>query len=244
MMIEAYQLFYRYIKYLTLSQMIEQIRVKYQFRDDFDFYYCLRDIKIWMKLIKDKEDITVTSEAKKLTKEVSTLLYKAANKLETLLARRDDFLGCLDPFKTEDLLYSKKQKLSYEELIENCSDASATLRNCSDSLPATRKGRPLNTYCMRCVNLLIEMFMGGSDLELICYKNDERYSGNFYHFMIDMIPILQELGININKIKHESLGRYAAELIPQRRKDKPYTGIIFQSQIDESDTANKTISTC
>lgn len=234
MMIEAYQLFYRYIEYLTLSAMIKQIRVTYCFRADFDFYVWLRDIKSWLKLIEEKEDLLIIGEAKDLIKKVSTSLSKSANLLKTFLERRDDFLGRFDPFQSENLLFSKKEKLSYEELLEICLDASATLMNYSDSLPAAEKGRPLNTYNKRCVNFLLMMFMDGTNLKPTCYRNehDELYHGSFYEFMIDMGLVLQELGITID-IEDESLGRYAAELIPQRRKDKPYRSSIFQSQIDE-----------
>lgn len=231
MIIKLNQFFYEYLGNLMLSIMIKQIKDKYDFKEDFNFYGWLRDLKSWSELYNEHEGLTVIREMKAQFTNLITASDALRDLVTSFLMRRDDFSKYL-PFQDEALRYSPKLGLTPEEFQDILVDFKVTWQTSLESLPAIGNGRPRETHNRRCVNLLVMMFRDGSQLEPQCYRNEYQkgqYHGCFYDFMIDMLPVLRLQGVTL-EIKNESLGRYASELIPQRRKDDPYSSKI--SQID------------
>ncbi len=181
---------------------IEQIKVKY-FPDDFDCYEWLVQIQQWMIEIREYEDLDKFRERKTMLLSFHKKITKLLRSLEL-----DDTL--LDP------------TIYYQVAIEKELKA----------LPSIKPNRPSDTYTKRLVSLLIMMYKDGSLNELSCYRNDydSKYHGEFFHFMEDILPVLESYDIRA-PVNIDTLGRYAVELIPQRREDKLYTHEI--SQIDE-----------
>jgi hypothetical protein len=215
-----------------LSVMIEQLKEKYRFKEDCDFYAWLRDLKNWSESYNEHEDLTVIREMEAQFTNIITASNALNDLITNFLRRREDFSKYLDPFQDEILSHSPKLELTHEELQEILMDFKVNWQKTLESLPPIGKGRPSKTHNQRFVNLLVMMFMDGSQLEPQCYRNEHQkgqYHGCFYDFMIDMLPVLRFQGITLG-IKNESLGRYACELIPQRRKDDPFSSNI--SQID------------
>jgi len=60
MIIKLKQFYYGYLENLTLSIMIKQIKDKYDFKEEFDFYGWLRNIKSWSDLYNEHKDQPVT----------------------------------------------------------------------------------------------------------------------------------------------------------------------------------------
>jgi len=232
MIIKLKQFYYGHLESLTLFIMIKQIKDKYDFKENFDFYGWLRDLKNWSESINEHEDLAIIREMKAHFTNLSTTSYALRNLITNFLTRRDEFSKHPKFFQDEILRHSPKLGLAHEELQEILMDFQVIWQESLKSLPRIDKNRPSKTHNKRFVNLLVMMFRDGSRLEPQCYRNDHQngqYHGCFYNFMVDMLPVLQSQGITLN-IKNESLGRYASELIPQRRDDDPYPSKI--SQID------------
>ncbi|MDX1902281.1 MAG: hypothetical protein SFW66_09850 [Gammaproteobacteria bacterium] len=233
MTIKLNQFFYGYLENLILSIMIKQIKDKYDFKVNFDFYGWLRDLKNWSDLYNEHEDrLTVIREMKAHFTNLINVTTALTDLVANFSKQRDDFSKYLDPFADEALYYSPKLGLTHEEFQDILMDFKANWQKSLKSLPPIGKGRPSETHNESCVNLLVKMFMDGSKLKPRCYRNehDGQYYGCFYDFMIDMQIILQSQGMTLD-IKNESLGTYASKLIPKRRKDNAYSNTI--SQIDE-----------
>lgn len=232
MIIKVNQFFYGYLGNLMLPIMIKQIKDKYHFKEDFDFCGWLRDVKSWSESYNEHENLTVIREMEAQFTNIITASNALNDLITNFLIRRDDFSKYLDPFQDKILSHSPKLELTHEELQEILMDFKVNWQKTLESLPPIGTGRPSKKHNKRFVNLLLMMFIDGSKSTPKCYRDDHKkgqYHGCFYDFMIDMLPILRSQGINLN-IKNESLGRYASELIPQRRKDGPYSSKI--SQID------------
>lgn len=185
------------------NSKIDQIKAKY-FADDFDCYEWLVQIQQWMGGIRGHEDLNKFRERKKI-------LLSMHKKITTMLIN----------FESDDSLL--EPTINYQMILEKELNA----------LPAIKSKRPSNTYTKRLVSLLIMMYRDGSLIEPSCYRNshDSKYHGEFFRFMEDILPVLENYGVRAH-VNIDTLGRYAVELIPQRRKDKSFTHEI--SSIDES----------
>lgn len=100
-------------------------------------------------------------------------------------------------------------------------------------LPNIEAKRPQNTYAWRLVDFIIRMYKTNSKSKLSCYYSsyNSSYNGKFYYFLVDILPLLECVGITIDT-KISTLAGYAAKLIPQHRLKKPYFNDI--GQIDET----------
>ena len=193
-----------YYKILEYLYLLRLVQRRYEFKGDFDFHGWLINIKEWMGGIKEHENLEKFRERKKMLLSEHKKVTKSIDNLEL-----DDPL--LDP------------SICYQMALEKELNA----------LPIISANRPNKTYAMRLVSLLIMMYKEGSGEEPSCYRNayTSQYNGEFYHFINDILPVLKYYGITV-KAKVESLARYAVELIPQRREDKPYRHKV--TSIDEA----------
>lgn len=232
-MIKLYRLYYQYLEYLILPIRIEQIKSTYEFREGFVFDGWFRDIKTWSEQYREHEDLASVRKMKNQFMNLVTTADSFTDLLANFSKQREELSRQLDPFQDEALYHSPKTGLTHEELQNIVMEFKGLWQNCLDSLPVVKGGRPSDTHNKRCVNLLLMMFNDGSELEPSCYWYEFKcqYYGCFFDFLTDMLPVLQAKGITFS-IEDESLGRYAAELIPQRRNDKEYMHKFYQ--IDES----------
>lgn len=183
-----------YYKILEYLYRLRLVQKQYDFKRDFDFHGWLVSIQEWMEGIREHEELEKFRERKKM-------LLSAHKKVT-------NFLGNLE---LDDPLV--EPSVCYQMALEKELNA----------LPIISANRPNKTYTIRLVSLLIMMYKEGSGEDPSCYRNDynSQYNGEFYHFINDILPVLKYYGITV-KAKVESLARYAVELIPQRREDKPY----------------------
>lgn len=188
---------------LQANSKIDQIKAKY-FADDFDCHEWLVQIQQWMERIREHEDLNKFRERKKI-------LLSMHKKITNMLINCESDDPLLEP------------TINYQMALEKELNA----------LPAIKSKRPSNTYTKRLVSLIIMMYRDGSSIEPSCYRNghDSKYHGEFFCFMEDILPVLENYGVRAH-VNIDTLGRYAVELIPQRRKDKFFTHEI--SPIDES----------
>lgn len=180
------------------------IQKRYGFESNFDFHGWLVNIQEWMEGIKEYEDLEKIRERKK-----------------ELLSVHKKITSLLDKLEFGDAL--QEPTIYFQMALEKELNA----------LPVIPSKRPHKTYTVRLVSLLIMMYKEGSGKNPSCYRveHTSKYNGEFYCFINDMLPVLKKYGITV-EAKIETLARYAAELIPKRRKDKPYIHKIIQ--IDES----------
>jgi len=208
--------------YFIFLLKIEQIKNKHGFKSDFNTW--LYDASSWAKIYKEHDY---------LPKEI----FNRKKHLKNLVTKAAALINLLDePLLVEDdNMNSITSKLNQRELKQILEDYQEFWRDARSSLPDAKQGRPNESYHIRCVNLLIMMYKDGISAEPSCYRHDYKdgqYCGGFYDFMVDMLPVLQGYGVDLSKVQNETLARYAVELLPQRRKDKPYLNKL--SLIDDS----------
>lgn len=185
------------------NSKIDQIKAKY-FADDFDCHEWLVQIQKWMEGIREHEDLNKFRERKKI-----------------LLSMYKKISNMLSNFESDDPLL--EPTINYQMALEKELNA----------IPAIKSKRPCSTYTKRLVSLLIMMYRDGSLIEPSCYRNshDSKYHGEFFYFMEDILPVLGNYDIRAH-VNIDTFGRYAVELIPQRREDIVFTHEI--SPIDDS----------
>ncbi|MBA2650444.1 MAG: hypothetical protein H0U75_12785 [Legionella sp.] len=200
--IEMEKINYQILKHICFLKLFKKIQEEYDIEDDF--YEWLTDIKQWMIGIKEHED-----------------LNKYRKRKELLLSVQKTITELLDSLELDDALQ------------EPTVDFQIALEKELNLLPNIEAKRPQDTYAWRLVNFLIIMYKNKTNARLSCYYSFHKrcYNGKFYYFLIDIVPLLECIGITIDT-KISTLAGYAAKLIPQRRKDKPYSTDI--SQIDET----------
>lgn len=180
MLIEFNRLYYQCLKYLII---IEQIKIKYKFRKDFDFQSWIIDLKDWSKLYKEHEELSII---RKMKDQFTNMVLAADNLIslvDNFLKQRDEFTNKLDPYKDESLNYSPKTGSTHEELHGLLGEFRELWQECENSIPEIGKGRPTNTHNKRCVNLLVMMFLNGSELEPSCYRSNIKKGNIWVAFM-------------------------------------------------------------
>lgn len=165
LIIELYSLYYQYLEYLA---SIDQIKIKFHFRKDFDFddwNDWLRGMKSWSDLYKEHEDLNIIRKMEDQFKKMVSTASDLVGLIDNFLKHRDEFSRKINPFKDEALYHSPKTGLTHEELHNFLGEFKSLWKNSLDSLPEIGKGRPSNTHNKRCVNLLVMMFINGSELK-------------------------------------------------------------------------------
>lgn len=99
MNIKLNQFFYRYLENLILPIIIKQIKNTYDFKEGFDFYGWLRDLRSWSELYKEHENLAVIREMKAHFTNLVDASSAITDLVTNFLRRRDDFSKHLDPLR-------------------------------------------------------------------------------------------------------------------------------------------------
>lgn len=203
----------------------EQIKNKYGFRDDFNFQIWLKQFNIWAVGYKEYDD---KNELVKKRREALNDRITAAIELKNLLNECDTV--------HDAILMESKKGVDHDAMKVILDDFIKCWQSNERSLPK-KLGRPDKIYHEGCVNLLISMYKDGCHTAPQCNRNTYKvaqYYGDFYDFMIDMLPLLKSFGVNLD-VKTTTLGDYASTFIRKRREEKdkpwPFNTYAFDDQI-------------
>jgi len=192
----------------------EQIKNKYGFRDDYNFQIWLKQFNIWALGYKEYDD---KNELVKKRREAFNARITAAIELKNLLNECD--------MVHDAILMESKKGVDHDAMKVILDDFIKCWQSNERSL-LQKPGRPDKIYHEGCVHLLISMYKDGCHTAPQCNRNTYKaaqYDGDFYDFMIDMLPLLKSFGVNLD-VKTTTLGDYASKFIRKRRaeKDKPW----------------------
>jgi hypothetical protein len=127
--IEMEKIYRQTLTYGLFPYLIQSIQEEYSFKEDFDFYNWLREIKQWMESIREHENLEKYRNRKEILLPVQNIITELLNNL-----------SLDDPLQEPTIYY----QIALEKELK--------------ILPNIGSKRPRDTYVRRLVDFLIMMY--------------------------------------------------------------------------------------
>lgn len=191
----------------TLSENIDQIKIKYGFREHFDFHSWIQNILSWAVIFKEYDDREISSPRK-------VLLTRLISKTNSLIIA----LHTSDIVEHDLLSSSQRTNGDLLDLIGFKLSLNAFRDICESSLECLPKnsGNPEKTRTYRLLDLLIGMYKEGTENASSLYWNPykDEHVGMLGNFVADILTILKEIddkaqpSIDLYNVGHTTLLDY------------------------------------